>query len=29
MADRDAYSIVTYDDPEELPIIYGRPVTAD
>ena len=29
MADRDAYSIVTYDDPAELPIIYGRPVTAD
>ena len=29
MADRDAYSIVTYDDPSELPIIYGRPVTAD
>ena len=29
MADREAYSIVTYDDPAELPIIYGRPVTAD
>ncbi len=29
MADRKAYSIVTYDDPAELPIIYGRPVTAD
>ena len=29
MADREAYSIVTYDDPADLPIIYGRPVTAD
>ena len=29
MADQEAYSIVTYDDPAELPIIYGRPVTAD
>ena len=29
MADSEAYSIVTYDDPAELPIIYGRPVTAD
>ena len=29
MADREAYSIVTYDDAAELPIIYGRPVTAD
>ena len=28
-ADRGAYSIVTYDDPADLPIIYGRPVTAD
>ena len=29
MADEEAYSIVTYDDPADLPIIYGRPVTAD
>ena len=29
MADREAYSVVTYDDPADLPIIYGRPVTAD
>ena len=29
MADREAYSIVTYDDAAELPIIYGRPVAAD
>ena len=29
MADRGAYSIVTYEDPAELPIIYGRPVAAD
>lgn len=27
--DEEAYSIVTYDDPAELPIIYGRPVAAD
>ena len=29
MADRKAYSIVTYDDPKGLPIIYGRPAMAD
>ena len=29
LADRKAYSIVTYDDPADVPIIYGRPVTAD
>ena len=29
MADRTAYSMVTYDDPLDLPIIFGRPVTAN
>ena len=29
MADRKAYSIVTYDDLADLPIIYGRPAMAD